>query len=92
MKDLTIKTNYHWHNFLYGYELTDEQKSEFDWLDDIDSESFMKYKGNIYHLDEFMPSDFSENWDGYAADSYFSGVLVRVSDDAEQYQIATYYI
>ena len=31
-----------------------------------------------------------EQWHGYMSDSYFSGLLIRYSDDYEEYQIATY--
>ena len=39
---------------IYGYELTDKQKQDFDYIDDIDSHDFVKYKNNIYDLSEFM--------------------------------------
>ena len=29
-------------------------------------------------------------WHGTNGDSYFSGVLIRISDDGEEYKIATY--
>ena len=31
-----------------------------------------------------------QNWHGYMSDSLFSGILIRYSDDMDQYQIATY--
>ena len=33
--------------------------------------------------------EFKE-WHAYLSDSFFSGILIRVSDDGEQYQIATF--
>ena len=94
---MNIITNNHWHDFLYGYELPESVKTDFDYLDpeDLDQALFIKYRGCYYDSGEFMrienhpDSDFS-NWHGYHSDSYFSGVLVRYSDDFEQYQIATY--
>ena len=99
---MEIITNYHWRNFLYGYELPESALADFDWLDNAESESFIFYRGNYYHLSEFMvvnkygipivdgqPVSFLD-WHGYFADSFFSGVLIRVSDDGEQYQVATY--
>lgn len=35
-------------------------------------------------------SDF-KGWDGYASDSYFSGVLIKLSRDGEEYMVGTYY-
>jgi len=90
---MKIITNNHWNNLLYGYELPENVKPDFDYLDDIDSESFIKYKGCYYSVNDFMAAEygvFSDNWDGYSSDSFFSGVLIKLSDDAEQYKIATY--
>ena len=93
---LTIKTNRHWHNYLYGYELTEEEAKEFDYIgeDDFPSHDFARYQGVIYDVQEFMSSgripEFKD-WDGYLSDSFFSGVLIKLSDDGEQYQIGMYY-
>ena len=70
-------------------------------------DGFFQYRGTWYHLDQFMriepmspgdphalrPGDDSplKGWHGYHGDSYFSGVLIRLSDDGERYQIATYF-
>ena len=37
------------------------------------------------------PPEFMKGWDGYISDSFFSGVLIKISDDNEEYQIGTYY-
>ena len=91
---LKIRSNKHWRNFLYGYELTDKEKSEFDWIDqeEIDTHNFFKYRGCVYSLDQFMRFNGGglDEWDGYAGDSYFSGVVIKLSDDGEQYQVGTY--
>jgi len=36
------------------------------------------------------PDDDFQSWHGHKGDSFFSGTLIRVSDDGEEYQIATY--
>ena len=94
---MNIISNYHWHNFLYGYELPETIRADFDYIDvdEFDSHGFIKYKGIYYDAGEFMRCDDSPDneistWHGYHADSYFSGVLIRCSDDGDQYQIATY--
>jgi hypothetical protein len=32
-----------------------------------------------------------KDWDGYQSDSYFSGVVIKISPDGEQYKIGTYF-
>ena len=94
---MNIITNNHWHNFLYGYELPESVRADFDYIDsdEFDAHDFIKYRGSYYDSGEFMrvpesANDGMDKWHGYHSDSYFSGVLVRFSDDCEQYQIATY--
>ncbi len=91
----TIKSNKQWRNFLYGYELTEKQKAEFDYIADIDSHHFIKYKGRIIDPGEFisvpMDSFLDVGWHGYQADGFFSGLVIRISDDGEQYKIGTYF-
>ena len=54
-------------------------------------DGFFKYRGYWYHLDQFMriPGQMfnGEDWNGYHADSFFSGILIRMSDDGEEYGI-----
>lgn len=97
---LTIKTDNKFRNLLYGYELTPEERREFDYIDpaDFDSHDFFRYKGRVYDLGEFMRCELNgaaqdewSKWDGYSSDSAFSGILVKYSPDFEQVKIATYY-
>lgn len=89
---MQIITNNHWNDFLDGFELPESVHSDFDWMDDIMDGTFIKYRNVFYSLDEFMRNDTAGfgTWHGYKSDSFFSGVLIRISDDGEQYQIATY--
>ena len=104
MSKLTIRTNNHWNNFLYGNELTKVEKQEFDYIDpsEIDSHDFFRYRGHVYDPNEFMRcpdnsdacNSHSNNlgdWQGYQSDSFFSGIVIRYSEDYEQYQVGTYY-
>lgn len=84
-----------WHDFKYGYELPKKCRKEFNWMTDeeYDTSNFVKYRNRIYSLDEFMlpPKDLKEiGWDGIYSDSYFSGVLIKVSSDGEQYKVGSY--
>ena len=90
MSDLRIITNNHARPIIEAYELTQAERQEFDYHDwekidaGEDGAQFFRYKGRLFDLGEFMPvnsdGDFKE-WDGASGDSYFSGKLVRYSDD-----------
>lgn len=81
---MKIVTNNAPRPILYGYELSEKEKQEFDYLEDIDSASFFRYKGAVYDLREFQPvTDVMTNchgfkdWHGYCGDSFFSGVVIK---------------
>ena len=98
---MQIITNNKPRHIIYGFELSDKEKEQFDYLNDIDECKFFRYKGEIYDLGEFMQIDQSiaphpqrsgwENWQGYSSDSYFSGVLVRYTSDYESIIVGRYY-
>ena len=84
-------------------DLSEKEKADFDYIkaDDLDSHDFIRYRGALYDPSEFMrcpesqeaPNAHANNltgWHGYQSDSFFSGVVIRYSDDCEQYQIGTY--
>lgn len=87
MDGLEIITNNVPRLLLYGYELPDKVKSDFDYLgDDLDSGNFVKYRGIYYDIGEFMV--FSDNaseaekiWDGHFGTSYFSAIVIRYPRD-----------
>jgi len=94
---ITITTNYHWHDFIYGFELSDKEKEQFDYIDSEDTRYFIRYRDMVYDLNEFSPianypgtpKQF-DGWNNYLPDSFFSGILIKFSEDYEQYRIATY--
>ena len=86
---MKIITNNVPRNLIYGYELSESEKSEFDYLDYIDSRDFFRYRGSVYDLSEFMvwdnpASPTRDNWDGFRSDSYFSALVIRYVNDFEQ--------
>jgi hypothetical protein len=86
---MNVTTNNHWRDFLYRYEVpADVLVSEFDWLDEDDQDGFFRYRGVWYHLSMFLRTAI-EGWDGIHGDSFYSGVLIEVSSDGEQYRIGT---
>lgn len=94
-----IKCNHIPRHVMYGFELSEKQRAEFDYLNDIESHEFVQYKGQIYDTGEFLALDRHRNqcysdeifadFDGYHADSYFSGVLIKYVEDG-QVIMATY--
>lgn len=90
---MQIITNNIPRQLIYGYELSDKEKTDFNYLDDIDSNNFVRYKGFIYDVGEFMSTyniDSLKDWDGYFSDSYFSGVLIKIID-SDYVLMARYY-
>lgn len=84
MSNIKIITNNKPRQLIYGYELTDKQKEDFDYIEDIDSREFVKYKNNIYVLSDFMrieTIDSLKDWHGYNSDSFYSGTLIKYVDD-----------
>ena len=94
---ISIITNYHWRDPVYGFQLPEKAAAEWKDLEGWEDMVFIHYKGE-YLLDEFMsiPDNMRrdipemERWQGYMSDSFFSGLLIRYSEDLDQYQIATY--
>jgi hypothetical protein len=56
---------------------------------------FMRFYGTAWleSPDPNTPSKevHSDTWGGYHGDSFYSGVLIKCSDDGETYRIATFY-
>lgn len=82
---------------LYGHELSNEEREEFDYIDpaDFDSHQFVRFKGNLYDLNDFLrATEMKElaGWDGYASDSYFSGTVIKYVDNFERVIIGTYIV
>jgi len=85
---------------IYGYELTDTERKEFDYVDfhsdDGQYHEFFRYKGEVYDIGEFqiVPDMLLKEmkwWDGYISDSFFSGILVKYVDEFERVIVGRYY-
>ena len=93
---MIIKCNNKPRQKIYGYQLTDKQKAEFDYINDIDSHDFFVYKGEIYDPYDFMRvCDWHNNpfdgYHGYISESFFSGILIKFCEDSDYIIVASYY-
>lgn len=89
---VSIRTNHQWRDILTWWDLTDKERAEFDYLEDGEGE-FVRYRGHVHYMGNFMRIDDQANmpgWHGAEGDSYFSGTLVRLSDDGERCVMGTY--
>lgn len=78
---------------IYGYELSNKERREFDYLssEDLDTREFVRYKRCLYDTGEFVRVTNSvTNWDGYFSETFFSGVLIKYID-AETCIMASYF-
>ena len=91
-KTMKIITNNHWRQFKYRNEVPESVLADqFDYQDEEDGyDGFFQYRDSWYHLDYFMcienhpDAEFSK-WDGHA-----SGVVIRLADNGEEYQVGLY--
>lgn len=100
---ITIITNHVPRDVIDAYELSAEERAEFDYLNwpaienGEDSASFFRYKGMLYDLGEFefaRGMGYSEafaEWDGIQTDSFFSGILVKYGPNCESVIVGRYF-
>ena len=95
---MKIITDHKWKPFKYGNEVPGDVIEDYDHLEDCDKfDGFVCYHKRWFHTSDFLRLDGVTHKDnpyygyhGYHGDSFFLGVLIRLSDDCEMYQIATY--
>ena len=90
---MRIIPNYRHRPILSWMDLTEKERQEFDYLDSTTKQEFaqfFRYKGDLYDLGEFIRVD-TRGWHGAYPYSYFTGLLIRYSDEYRTVQIARYY-
>lgn len=99
---MNIRTNNVPRPVIYGYELSAAERDEFDYIDwpaverGETSPEFVRFKGDLIDLHEFMATSGLHQapelrtWHGYQSDSFFSGLVIRYSDDFEFVVVGTY--
>lgn len=100
---MIVKTNNVPRDILEGWETTPEEREELDYIDwpaverGEASVSLFRFKDQVYDLGEFDTTsrlpEFNplRRWDGYSSDSFFSGVVVRYTEDHERIVVGTFY-
>jgi hypothetical protein len=97
MSDVEIITNNVPREILDASQLTEAERKDFDYLDwdaleeGRDSASFIRYRGELYDLNDTegtFPAD--RRW-FYRSDSFFSGVLFRYAPSDTDYIICGRY-
>lgn len=90
-------TNNHRRPVIDGYELSEKERKEFDYIDwnavesGTDSASFVKYRGELYDLHDVERAEgdiAAQGWDGFNCDSYWSGMAFKfVTDNYDEYVV-----
>lgn len=92
---MQITTNNVPRDLLSGYELTEKERKEFDYIKDDEwyeetYQRFFRYKGNVYDTQDcehHAHSDIFQGWDGYYSQTFFSGVVFRYAPDTDYEQV-----
>jgi hypothetical protein len=86
---MKITTNNQYRDTLNAYDLTSKELESFDYLEEGEG-SFIRYKGRVWDLGEFMRTDLKD-WDGISSDTYFSGAVIKLSEDGEAVKVGYVY-
>ena len=96
---MKIYTNNHDRHLKYKDEVPQDIIDDYDWLDEDEAfDGWIHYRDRWYHTSDFMrfgygggtvPDEF-DGWHGYLNDSFFSGVIIKLSDCGESYNIGTF--
>ncbi len=84
---ITIIGNGHWRLIVYAVP---------EWDDDNELHSCFRYKGELYFLEEFMRiQEYFPAWmhefHGHMNDTFFSGLLIKLSDCGDAVQVYRFY-
>ena len=96
MNNMSIITDNKWKFFKNDYDIPRKVYEDYDWLNEEQKVTgWIHYRKYWYHISDFQVIDptntsFPEKWDGYLCDSFFSGILIRLSKDGESYKIGLF--
>ena len=95
--DQKIATNGHWRNLVYRYDVPKKVlEDQFEHLED-EHDGFIFYRGTWYHISDFMRFGYpgpretvtigGYEWDGSLSECAWSGVVIALHPEGEQYRI-----
>lgn len=87
--EINIYGNNHYREVFYGIPEWHEDDEE------PELEPYFRYKGQCIFLSEILRiENYAPQWmkdfDGYTSDSFFSGLLVKLNDDASMVKVYTF--
>lgn len=99
---LTITTIHVPRDIVEAWELSADERKEFDYLpwkaieEGRESAQFFRYRGELFDLGEFQvwdnpSSPTRKDWDGFRPDTYFSGLVIKYADNFERVIVGRYY-
>ena len=90
---LHIHSNYHWRDFLHREDVPESVLSGYlDWCDE--SWGYLKYRGEYFHLSQFMvsgPTLTDAGWQAAEFDGYGCGTCISISEDGSTYRIGRFH-
>ena len=90
---MRVITDHKWKQFKYRDEVPPSVlDDQFDWMDEDEGfDGFICYRKHWYHIGDFTRngehSPFGDEWCGHHSDTFFSAILIEISDDGEEYRI-----
>lgn len=101
MDEVKIYTNNRPRDLIAFCDLTKKEQAEFDYIEGEDQYSprLVRYRGWVYDVNEFTSVPAALNppmfgglkaWQGYQSDSYFSGIVIRYTNDFESVIVGRY--
>ena len=95
-----IITNNHPRPIIDGWELSLDERQEFDYINwdaverGEESASFVRYRGELIDLGDVMRAEgeiANLGWDGFNSDTFFSGFAFKYVDNCEYVVVARVY-
>lgn len=102
MSEIKIITNHHEREVIEAFQLSPAEREEFDYIDwaAVDrcetSRQFVRYQGKLLDLGDVLTTTTLPQWsplrawDGYQDDSFFSGIVIRWTQDFESVIVGRY--
>ncbi len=95
---MKITTNNQYRPILHWNDLNETEQKEYkDAYDDVEESSFFRYRDWCYDLNDFLRVNDSLNgkgkehdlygWDGYHNESFFSSVVIKLSESGEAIRV-----